>query len=163
MRPYTPFSNCHTIWRLTITCNWSPGLLGHQQTCTVCLIINTSLLFPVKGLLLICYHSHCSSALRCYNPSFSFYFCFTCTFLYFFTPVWSLFGLCLAFYMYFSFTLFKAAHLTQSSCSTMMTPFCFLTPSNSLLYINTQEIVVCTLTYSWEYIPIFSSLSNLAS
>ena len=62
MRPYTPFSNCHTIWRLAITCNWSPGFLGHLQTCTVCLIINTSLLFPVKGPLLI-YHLHCSSTL----------------------------------------------------------------------------------------------------
>ena len=76
MRLYTPFSNCHTIWRLTITHNhsqsltithnWSPSLLGHQQTCTICLIINTSLLFPVKGLLLI-YHLHCSSAL-CHLP-----------------------------------------------------------------------------------------------
>ena len=65
MRLYTPFSNCHTIQRLTITCNWSPGLLSHWQTHTVCLIINTSLLFPVKGLFLICYHLHCSSALRC--------------------------------------------------------------------------------------------------
>ena len=65
MRLYTPFSNCHTIWRLTITCNWSPSLLSHQQTRTICLVINTSLLFPLKGSLLICYHSHCSSALRC--------------------------------------------------------------------------------------------------
>ena len=64
MRLYTPFSNCHTIQRLAITCNWLPGLLGHWQTHTVCLIINTSLLFPFKGLLLICYHSHCSSTLR---------------------------------------------------------------------------------------------------
>ena len=64
MRLYTPFSNCHTIRRLTITCNWSPGLLGHQQTHIICLIINTSLLFPFKGPLLICHHSHCSSALR---------------------------------------------------------------------------------------------------
>ena len=65
MRPYTPFSNCHTIQRLAITCNQSPGLLGHQQTHTICLIINTLLLFPVKGSLLICYHSHCSSTLCC--------------------------------------------------------------------------------------------------
>ena len=64
MRPYTPFSNCHTIQRLAITRNWSPGLLGHWQTHTVCLIISTSLLFPFKGPLLICYHSHCSSALH---------------------------------------------------------------------------------------------------
>ena len=64
MRPYTPFSNCHTIQRLAITCNQSPGLLGHQQTHTICLIINTLLLFPVKGSLLICYHLHCSPALR---------------------------------------------------------------------------------------------------
>ena len=49
---------------LAITFNWSPGLLSHQQTCTVCLIINTSLLFPFKGPLLICYHLHCSSALH---------------------------------------------------------------------------------------------------
>ena len=48
---------------LAITCNRSPGLLSHWQTCTICLIINTSLLFPVKCPLLICYHSHCSSAL----------------------------------------------------------------------------------------------------
>ena len=48
---------------LAITCNWSPGLLGHWQTRTVCLIINTSLLFPFKGPLLICYHLHCSSTL----------------------------------------------------------------------------------------------------
>ena len=61
------FSNCHTIQRLTITCNWLPGLLGHQQTCIICLIINTSLLFPFKGPLLICHHSHCSSAL-CHIP-----------------------------------------------------------------------------------------------
>ena len=65
MRPYTPFSNCHTIQRLAITCNWSPGLLGHQQTCTICLTINTLLLFPFKGPLLICHHSYCSSALCC--------------------------------------------------------------------------------------------------
>ena len=32
-----PFSSCHTIWRLAITCNWSPSLLGHQQTHTVCM------------------------------------------------------------------------------------------------------------------------------
>ena len=65
MRLYTPFSNCHTIQRLAITHNhnWSPDLLGHWQTCTICLIINTSLLFPVKGPLLICYYLHCSSAL----------------------------------------------------------------------------------------------------
>ena len=50
---------------LAITCNHSPSLLGHWKTCTVCLIINTSLLFPFKGLLLICHHSHCSSALCC--------------------------------------------------------------------------------------------------
>ena len=50
---------------LTITHNWSPGLLGHWQTHTVCLIINTLLLFPFKGPLLICYHSHCSSTLHC--------------------------------------------------------------------------------------------------
>ena len=65
MRSYTPFSNCHTIWRLKITCNWSPSLLGHQQTRTICLIINTSLLFPFKGPLL--HHSHCSSTL-CHIP-----------------------------------------------------------------------------------------------
>ena len=52
---------------LTITRNRSPGLLSHQQTCTVCLIISTSLLFPFKGPLLICHHSHCSSAL-CHIP-----------------------------------------------------------------------------------------------
>ena len=43
----------------------SPSLLGHWQTRTVCLTISTSLLFPFKGPLLICYHSHCSSALCC--------------------------------------------------------------------------------------------------
>ena len=47
---------------LAITCNQSPSLLSHQQTHTICLIINTSLLFPVKGPLLI-YHLHCSSTL----------------------------------------------------------------------------------------------------
>ena len=46
-------------------CDRSPGLLGHRQTHTVCLIINTSLPFPFKGLLLICYHLHCSSGLYC--------------------------------------------------------------------------------------------------
>ena len=50
---------------LAITCNWSPSFLGHLQTCTVCLIINTSLLFPFKGPLLICHHLYCSSVLRC--------------------------------------------------------------------------------------------------
>ena len=70
MRLYTPFSNCPIIWRLTITCNQSPGLLGHWQTCTVCLTINNLLLFPFKGPLLICHHLYCSSALRCtpYTP-----------------------------------------------------------------------------------------------
>ena len=48
---------------LTITCSWSPGLLCHQQTHTVFLIINTSLLFPFKGPLSICHHLHCFSAL----------------------------------------------------------------------------------------------------
>ena len=67
MRPYTPYSNCHTIWRLTITRNQSPGLLGHWQTHTICLTINTLLLFPFKGPLLICHHSYCSSAL-CRTP-----------------------------------------------------------------------------------------------
>ena len=50
---------------LAITCNWLPSLLDHWQTHTICLIINPSLLFSVKGLLLICYHLHCSFALCC--------------------------------------------------------------------------------------------------
>ena len=48
---------------LAVTCNQSPSLLGHWQTCTICLIIDTLLLFPFKGLLLICHHLHYSSAL----------------------------------------------------------------------------------------------------
>ena len=39
----------------------------------------------------------------------------------------------------------------------------FLTLSDSPLCINTWEIVTCTLTYSWEYTPIFTLLSNLTS
>ena len=82
---------------------------------------------------------------------FSFLLCFTCTFHYFFTPVWSLFELHLPIYIWLSFTFFEAVHLTQSSCSTMMTPSLFLTLSDSLLCINTWEIVSSTLTHSWEY------------
>ena len=68
MRLYTPFSNCHTIQQLTITLNHSPSLLSHQQTCTVCLTINTLLLFLFKGpFFLIYHHLYCSSAL-CHTP-----------------------------------------------------------------------------------------------
>ena len=49
MMPYTPFSNCHTIWRFTITCNQSLGILSHWKTHTVCLTISTSSLFPFNG------------------------------------------------------------------------------------------------------------------
>ena len=94
---------------------------------------------------------------------FSFLLCFTCTFHYSFTPVWSLFGLHLPIYICLSFTFFEAVHLTQSSCLTMMTPSLFLTLYDSLLCINTWEIVSSTLTRSWEIYLIFSSLSNLAS
>ena len=68
------------------------------------------------------------------------------------TPVSSL---RLAFYIHSSFTLLEAAHLIQSSCSTMMIPSRFL----PLYIINTRDIVDCNLTYSWES-TFYSSLSQ---
>ena len=56
-------------------------------------------------------------------------------------------------YIYFSFTLSsEAAHLTPSSCSTMMIPSLFL----PLCTINTWDVVDCKLTYSWESTFYFS-------
>ena len=74
-----------------------------------------------------CSSDHClvrGNRSFCYDSSFSFssYSCFTCTFYYFFTPVWSLYELHLPLYLCFSFTFFEAAHLTQSPYSTMMIP-----------------------------------------
>ena len=47
-------------------------------------------------------------------------------------------------YIHFSLTLLEAAHLTPSSCSTMMIPSLFL----PLYTINTRDVVDCKLTYS---------------
>ena len=73
-------------------------------------------------------------------------------------PFHSCFIMRLAFYIHCSFTLSEAAHLTPSSCSTMMIPSHFL----PLYSINTRDVVDCKLTYSWEYILLYL-LSNLTS
>ena len=93
----------------------------------------------------------------CYGSVHLFHLLSTFHFYFLSTPVSPL---RLAFYIHSSFTLLEAAHLTQSSCSTMMIPSCFL----PLYSINTRDIVDCNLTYSWEYLLLFpSSLSNLTS